>query len=213
MECAPRDNVVYTNSTFSDYYADQQYIWGARFCNSIVIRNFLFENAIGNPYQGIAVIDIANIEIYNTTLRNVTGSQFPLSAFMTTNRSPSTSLIIDGVTIIDCPFLMTTFYSTYASLDYFELVNVHFSNVSISSGQSLVILDDIKHLLLTNMTFENVINSDSINEGSAIILLNSLNLNSDITTEIYEVSFSFTQNLGHHSETNFFAIPEDQLTD
>ena len=151
----------------------------------------MFENAIGNPYQGIAVIDVGNIEIYNTTLRNITGAEFPISSFITTNRSPSTSLIIDGVTIVDCPFLMTNFYSTLASLEYFELVNVHFSNVSIASGESLVVLDDIKHLLLTNMTFENVTNSDTTNEGSAIILLNSLNLNSNVTTEIYEVSVPF----------------------
>jgi len=108
---------------------------------------------------------------------------------------------------------MSNFYSTFASLDYFELVNVHFSRVSIAGGESLVVLDDIKHLLFINMTFENITYSDTVNEGSAIILLNSLNLNSNVTTELYKVSLPFVDNSGHHSETNLFAISEDQLTD
>ena len=213
LVCSASDTATFTNISFSDYYIDQSFVWGARMCNSAVFKNFLFENAIGNQYQAISVIGTQNIEIYNVTMRNITGSEFPLSSLITTNTSPSTSLIIDRVTIEDCRFLSTKFYATLAPLDYFEFVNINFSNVSITSGESLVVLDDIKHLLFTNMTFDNVINSDTTNEGSTIILLNSLNLNSDITTEVYEVGFNSIENIGNHSETNFFAIPEDQLTD
>ena len=163
-------------------------MWATRNCYSVIIKDVTFQNAIGNRYQGLSFINLQNIEIYNVTLRNVTGSEFPITSFITTNTFASTSLIIDRVTVEDCPFLMTKFYSTFASIDYFEFVNIRFSNVSIAGGESLVVLDNIKHLVLTNMTFENVINSDITNEGSAIILLNSLNLNSNSTTEVFEVS-------------------------
>ena len=189
--CSPIDDLIYTNSTFSDFYCDQNFVWMTRNCNSVIIKNFMFENAIGNRYQGIQIFQSQYIQMNNITLRNVTGAEFPVTPFITTNISPSTSLIIDTVTVEDCPFLMNKLYVTLASIGYFELVNVHFSNVSIAGGESIMVLDDIKHLVLTNLTFENVINSDTTNEGSAIILLNSLNLNSNVSTQVYEVSIHF----------------------
>ena len=211
--CSPTDEVIYTDGVFSDYFIGQSYLWEGQFCKSIVMRNMIFENSIGNQYQSISLNNAQNIELYNITLKNITGSEFPQTSFITTNKFPSTSFIIDGVTIEDCSFLATKLYATYASLDYFELVNVHFSNVTITSGESLVVLDNIKHLLLKNMTFDNVSNSDTINEGSAIILLNSLNLNSDVTTEVYEVGLKSIDNLGYHSEANFLTISKNQFPD
>lgn len=211
--CSVLDDMTYTNGVFSNYYVGGSYLWAGQDWKSVFMKNLIFENSIGNAYQGVSMIDVQDIIFNNITLRNITGTQVPITSFITTNRSPSTSLIIDGLIIDDWSFLMSNFYSTFASLDYFELMNVHFSRVSIAGGESLVVLDDIKHLLFINMTFENIINSDTVNEGSAIILLNSLNLNSNVTTELYKVSLPFVDNSGHHSETNLFAISEDQLTD
>jgi len=65
------------------------------------MKNLIFENSIGNAYQGVSMIDVQDIVFNNITLRNITGTQVPITSFITTNRSPSTSLIIDGLIIDD----------------------------------------------------------------------------------------------------------------
>jgi hypothetical protein len=66
---------------------------------------------------------------------------------------------------------------------------VYFSNVTVASDQSLIILENFSNLHLSNHTYRLIENSDSQREGSSIIKLPSIKVDNDNKEILIEVEF------------------------
>jgi len=128
-----------------------------------------------------------HVEIKDVILMNFTGSSTPDTGIFTFNNYPLTYTEVTGIHVSDSVLLKSPIIENFVPIESFLLQNLTLSNVSTTSGESIIVLSNIKHTEFSNFTFMSVFNSDSDNEGSAIIKITSIDLDSEYDTEIIKV--------------------------
>ena len=190
IEMAVGDNALIKNFIFEDMNMNRmffQIISGG----DMIFENIEFINSEGQSQETIMAFNVNRLEIRNLTYRNYTASSNPIRPMISTSNNADVYTEISGIRIENCALLKTSLFKNLKATDDVIIKDLSFSNVSISSGESIFVLENVKHTQLSNFTFDKVTNSDTVNDGSAIISISSFLLDSGFETEDISVSLNF----------------------
>ena len=154
----------------------------------MVFENIEFINIETQSQETIMAFNFNRLEIRNLTYINYTASSNPIRPMISTSTNANVYTEISGIRMENCVLLKTSLFRNLRATDGIIIKDLSFSNVSISSGESIIVLENVKHTHFSNFTFDRVINSDTVNDGSAIISILSFLLDSYFETEGISVS-------------------------
>jgi hypothetical protein len=183
------DSVYYTDSTHSNYTYGM-FFGTAVLWKKVVLQNLVFENTNEMIYQSFFTRFTTSVEIRNIIVRNYTGAVSAVGAIIAMGDYPTTSVIFENFHVENSNFYGTPLLKNILPFESITLSNVYFSNVTVSSGNSIIVFDDIHHFNFVNHTYNKVTNSDTTNEGSAVIQIVKVDLTGDYETEVVQVSKS-----------------------
>jgi hypothetical protein len=171
------DNVVYQTHAFVMAFALDLYV-----------TNVTVENIANMDYAFIQFLINTNIYVKGFTVTNFTGTNSPIDPLFKLNDGSNVYYEFSEIHVMDSSLNAASVIHSTRVVEKFVLTDFTFSNVSIKSGESIIKLENIKHATISNYTVTNVVNSDSVNDGSSVVLILSMDLNSTYETEEISVS-------------------------
>jgi hypothetical protein len=182
----PMDEINFNNITIQNSVG-VSYLMLFVFLKTVRISNFTYQNSIGQEYAIINLMYIHQIEVTQFKLKNITGSLNPVNSLLTFIDFGASKYSLNEITIEDSHFFKSTLWSQASNTEVVTLSNFVISNSTISSGQSLISLASIKHAVIANYTVIGFTTSDTDNDETVMIRINSMDLQSDYDAELYEV--------------------------
>jgi hypothetical protein len=180
------DETYVSNFVVDNWNTANNLIFGT-YSGKVVMRNITYTNSKNQNYAFIFMLFIDNVELHQIHIQNFTGSLSPISSLISFRSGGLPTYTLDEITLVDSKLFKTSVFAIYSPINVISLVNIFLSNSTISSGYELFYFSRINHAVIFNNTVENFGTSDSENEGTIIVKINSLNLDSDYENELYEV--------------------------
>jgi hypothetical protein len=193
IDGAVNDDVYITNILIEDstlnFYASSYNAF-----NKLIIKNYTYQNTIGMTYAGIYTLLGSYVEIDGATIKNYTGTTNPVNPIFTFNNFEATEYKFNSINIQDSNLLESELVNFNKAFIKMEITNSLISNSTIASGKSLITLATVKHFEVANYTINGFTNSDLVNDGSTVIRVNAIDMDSEYDTEIFHVSFHLITN-------------------
>jgi hypothetical protein len=178
---------LYILSTVWDNWVSQTFLIFAVLFEKVVIENATFENSVGHAYPLMSGYLINNLELSQIKLKNFTGTSNPVTSLISYTDFGTSTYTFDGFTIENWRFLKSSLFFHPTSINFVTLTNMVIANSTISSGQSLMTMAQIKHAVISNYTVDGFTASDTDNSETVLLRINSIDLQSSYDTELYEV--------------------------
>jgi hypothetical protein len=180
------DELYILNTVWDNWVSQTFLIFGDLF-EKVVINNATFQNSADHAYPLMSGHTISNLELSQIKLKNFTGTSNPVTSLISYTDLGTSTYTFDGFTIEDCRFLKSSLFFHSTSIDFLTMTNMVIANSTISSGQSLMTMAQIKHAVISNYTVDGFTTSDTDNSETVIFRINSVDLQSSYDTELYEV--------------------------
>jgi hypothetical protein len=187
---SPSDT-VFINDFVADNYVLDSFLTTIVVWGSVVMENITFKNVANMPYQTILTQFNQKIEMKDIYVLNYTGSNSPIGPILTFNDFPTVNIKISGLHVENSNLYKSALLKNIQIVRDFTVDNVVFKDMTISSGYSILIFENVGHLTFSNHSYTRVTNSDQTSEGSSIIQLISMNMGNGYEEELFKVSSHF----------------------
>lgn len=179
---------VHISDLVFDNVVVQTHAFVMAFALDLYVKNVTVRNTVGMDYAFIQFLTNTNIYVNGLTVTNFTGSNSPIDPLLKLNDGSNVYYEFREFTVMNSQLNGASVIYSTRTVEKFVLSDFTFSNVTISSGESIIKLDNIQHATISNYTITSVVNSDTVNDGSSVILISAMDLNSNYETEEISVS-------------------------